>query len=106
MDILKQVPKVRKAINNFRVFKSSSLNRNTSDKNQKSKSKNKILKDRLYLDRVKFLNNNPITENSKILIERYLNKLVDVLLSEPESISNKQTKPKQFFIINEILNPL
>jgi hypothetical protein len=106
LDILKQVPKVRKAINNFRVFKSSSLNRNTSDKNQKSKSKNKILKDRLYLDRVKFLNNNPITENSKILIERYLNKLVDVLLSEPESISNKQTKPKQFFIINEILNPL
>ena len=51
----------------------------------KSKSMNKILNDRLYLDMVKFLGNNPITEDSQILIERYLSKQVDALLSESES---------------------
>jgi hypothetical protein len=66
---------------------------------------NNILNDRIYLDTVKFIFFNPfINEDSKILIERYLNKQVDALLSEPESISNKQTK--QDFINYEKFNPL
>lgn len=41
---------------------------------------------------VKFLCNNPITSNSQILIERYLSKQVDALLSESESEKNKNKK--------------
>lgn len=65
---------------------------------------NKILNDRLYLDMVKFMWNNPITEDSQIQIERYLSKQVEALLSEPDSKSNKQTKKN---LINyENFNPL
>ena len=85
------------------MFTSSVLKRNTSE-NNKSKSMNKILNDRLYLEMVKFLSNNPINEDSQIQIKRYLSKQVDVLLSEPESISNKQTK--QDLINYEKFNPL
>lgn len=57
------------------MFTSSGLKRNTSENNQiiksKSKSMNKILNDRLYLDMVKFRRSNPITEDSQIQIERY-----------------------------------
>ena len=66
------------------MFTSSGLKRNTSENNKKSKSMNKILNDRLYLDMVKFMWNNPITEDSQIQIERYLSKQVEALLSEPE----------------------
>ena len=86
------------------MFTSSGLKRNTSENNKKSKSMNKILNDRLYLDMVKFLWNNPITEDSQIQIERYLSKQVEALLSEPESKSNKQTK--QNLINYEKFNPL
>jgi hypothetical protein len=49
-------------INKFRIFTSSVLKRNTSENNKiiKSKSRNKILNDRLYLDIVKFMCNNPV----------------------------------------------
>jgi len=65
------------------MLTSSGLKRNTSENNKKSKSMNKILNDRLYLEMVKFLWNNSITEDSQIQIqiERYLSKQVEALLS-------------------------